>query len=470
MMSSMYSAISALKANQMAMDVIGNNVANVNTVGFKSSTVTFSDVLSQTLSPATAADMSNGTGGTNPMQVGLGVKVSSINTLMTAGSLQLTGNPTDFAINGEGFFVVSDGNQGSYMFTRAGNFGIDEYGNLVTADGMMVCGYMDYGGSAQPDGSYLFDTEQSVEPINIFSDQYNNDKQIIAPEATKNVDFTGNLDASEEARGIGISDIGTVPESGEQDFSAPITVYDELGNEYEINVNFTKCFVDESDPDNPITSWYWDVPSPNGTTSTSGYIKFDDTGQIITGESDFEMVDDTEQIITEESGFETVSELSIIPNASDTGAGSFNVILDFNDLSMFSYNSSAKAFIVDGYPSGELIDFNIGADGIIQGIYSNGQQQPLGMIGLAEFDNPAGLESVGNNLYISTANSGNFTTAYTPGTGGTGSLSVGYLEMSNVDLAREFNNMIITQKGFQANSRVITTVDEMLDELINLKR
>lgn len=446
MNSAMYSGVSGMQAHQTQMDVIGNNIANVNTVGYKTQTVTFAEVYSQTLQGASAPSDS-GRGGTNPMQLGHGVGVSSITTINTPGSMQPTGNPTDFAISGEGYFVVQDSG-GAYMFTRAGNFGIDQNGNLVTADGLYVCGWQEY--EVNPDGTYEFNTASDPEPINIYSDEYNNNKNNIAPQATENVVLNGNLDATEPPKGTSPNNIGTPPE--EPDFITTYTAYDDLGNEYEVDVNFTKCYVDDSDPNNPVTTWYWEIPSDDASSSASGYIKFDADGNII-----------------EEPGYETEVDVVMVPDSSK-GATPFTMTVDFESVSMYNSESSVKPLMVDGYPSGELNNFYVGPDGVIMGVYSNGQQQPIGMIGLAEFSNPGGLERVGDNLYVATPNSGDFNQAYPPGTQGTGTLSVGFLEMSNVDLSKEFTQMVITQRGFQANSRIITVADEMMEELINLKR
>jgi len=184
----------------------------------------------------------------------------------------------------------------------------------------------------------------------------------------------------------------------------------------------------------------------------SGSIRFDSKGQIIKDNED-----------------EVFPLITIEPDES-VGSEPIEIKLDFSGLTMYSGDSSVKPISVDGYSTGSLVTFNIGADGIITGIYSNGQQQPLGMLALASFENPAGLQKVGNNMFLPTTNSGDFTKAVRAGMGSVGTLNPGTLEMSNVDLSREFSDMIITQRGFQANSRIITTSDEMLQELVNLKR
>jgi len=172
MMRSMFSGVSGLRAHQTKMDVIGNNIANVNTVGFKSGRVTFQEVFNQTLKGAGAPDPVTGRGGTNPMQVGLGIGVGVVDTLVTRGSLQRTDSPTDLSIEGEGFFIVRGGNTDTFRFTRAGNFGIDKLGNLVTGSGMNVYGWQAY--KRELDGSYTYDTELPIEPINLYSDIQNN--------------------------------------------------------------------------------------------------------------------------------------------------------------------------------------------------------------------------------------------------------------------------------------------------------
>jgi flagellar hook protein FlgE len=452
----MFSGVSGLRAHQTRMDVIGNNIANVNTVGFKSGRVTFKEIFSQTVRGAAAPDSQTGRGGTNPMQVGLGISVSSIDTLHTRGSLQRTDNPTDLAIEGEGFFIVKGGKDDTYRFTRAGNFGLDKLGNLVNPDGMNV-----YGWQQLKEGSTTeYDTEQPLEAINI----YEGKRTISAKETSKAV-FEGNLDASltgpvssksepalfdDTAGPYTYTDILTNVD-GKETFSVPYTIYDKLGNEYTITLTFVKNIVDDTtDPAQPTTQWFWytDQVDPSTDIGAQGYVKFDENGKITEGQT---------------------ASMDFIPPV-EAGTNQFPVTLDFSNLTQFKTDGSVKATDVNGYPPGKLVTFNIGSDGVITGVYSNGEQQSLGMVGLAFFENPAGLQKVGANLYIPTTNSGDFKKGVKPGTEGVGTLSPGTLEMSNVDLSKEFTEMITTQRGFQANSRIITTSDEMLQELVNLKR
>jgi flagellar hook protein FlgE len=441
MMRSMYSSVSGLRAHQTKMDVIGNNIANVNTIGFRSSRVTFQEVFSQTLRGASSPDPALGRGGTNPMQVGLGMDVGAIDIITTRGGVQRTDNPTDIYIDGEGFFIVKASHGDTYKFTRAGNFTPDELGNLVTPGGLCLYGWHDYGGKAGADGNYVFDTNKPCEPINLYNDEYNGNKRVVAAKATENIGLSGNLDAT-----TGIFDpLG----SGDPQFIVPVIVYDSLGIEYEINVEFRKTAAGGG-----ITTWEWQVVSGDLSSAATGTIQFDADGKIV-----------------KPSGQDRVTSVISLEPDDSIGSEQFNVTLDFTNITMYAGSEDVvKPSIVDGYPSGKLTYLSIGSDGIIMGVYSNGKQQPLGLIGLADFDNPGGLQRIGDNLYIPTSNSGDFQRAVKPGTGSAGVLNPGVLEMSNVDLAKEFTEMIVTQRGFQANSRILTTADEMLQEMVNIKR
>lgn len=426
-----------MRAHQTRMDVIGNNVANVNTVGFKSGRVTFQEIFSQTLKGASAPDAATGRGGTNPMQIGLGLGVGAVDTITTRGSLQRTDNPTDMSIEGDGFFICKGGATDTFRFTRAGNFGIDKLGNLVTGSGLNVYGWQ----ALKTDGSGEFDTEKPIEPINLYTDAYRN-KRIISAKATSMAHLAGNLDAA-----MPLVAEGGDPEP-EQMFSVPMTVYDRLGNDYKVDVLFWKVNADDDG-----STWQWEIPSTGSgytASSASGTIRFDAEGII-----DSESIQDQPPVV-------------FVPDPS-TGTGEFVVVFDFSKITSFASDNSVKPQNVDGYPSGSLVSFSVGSDGILTGIYDNGQQQSLGLIAISGFENPAGLQKVGDNMYIPTTNSGEYK-AVKPGTGGTGTLNPGTLEMSNVDLSKEFTEMIITQRGFQANSRIITTSDEMLQELVSLKR
>ncbi len=488
MMMSMFSSVSGLRSHQTRMDVIGNNIANVNTVGFKGSRSTFQEIFSQTYEGASSPDLDTGRGGTNPMQVGLGINVDAIDLQMTAGSVQRTDSPTDLSIEGEGFFIVRSGNEGAYTFTRAGNFTVDRLGNLVTSSGAGVFGWMKY---EKTDEGYVFDTQEEIRPINLYEDEYNLSKRIIAAQKSTEAILSGNLDSTNKPLVAGgttaeadlyaavqdaVDATGTagpdgIPDDGVKNvspqFIVPVNVYDELGNAYKVNITMWKNQVftgatHSSGANTPITSWYYTV---NGGENASA----ETTGATPALAAGFLAFDATGKLISNDGNFNTTPGFNIIPNA-ETGARPFEVKMDFGQLTMYADDSSVKPLRVDGYPPGTLVTFSVGADGVLTGVYDNGRQQPLGRVGLAVFSNPAGLSKVGANLFMSTSNSGEFTLASTPGSGGAGTLVPGTLEMSNVDLAKQFTEMIITQRGFQANSRVMTTSDEILQELTNMKR
>ncbi len=453
MMRSMFSGVSGLKAHQAKMDVIGNNVANVNTLGFKAGRVTFQEIFNQTLRGAGAPDAATARGGTNPMQIGLGIAVGSIDNQMTGGSTQRTDNPTDLSIQGDGFFIVKGSTADTFKFTRAGNFGLDKLGNLVSGDGMNVYGWTKY--EPQDDGSVKFDTEAAITPINLYSDASNGNKKIIAAKATDYAEFSGNLNSALPL----LAD----PDDADPQFTVPFTIYDSLGNAHELSVNFKKTgnltnipvkLPDGTDGTENGTEWTYTISDKAGNEiSDEGNVKFNSKGKLVLGDDDA-----PEQAI-----------LEFNPGVN-SGTNKINITLDFKKLTQYAADSSVKPSNVNGYTTGNLVTFNVGSDGMLTGVYSNGQQQPLGLIALAGFDNPAGLQKVGGNLFIPTTNSGDFVKGVPAGSQGVGTLSPGTLEMSNVDLSREFTDMIVTQRGFQANSRIITTSDEMLQELVNLKR
>ena len=444
MMRSMYSGVSGLRVHQTRMDVIGNNIANVNTVGFKSGRVIFSDVFSQLSRGAGAPDPNTGRGGTNPMQIGLGANVYSIDNLMMRGSVQRTDNPTDLAIDGEGFFIVRGGMYDTYKFTRAGNFTLDAVGNLVTPSGMNVMGWQLFEWNNETK-SYVFDTEQPLEEINIYSDVHNGNKRLIAPAQTTYAQLAGNLDAD--------SADGTT-------FKVPFIAYDEIGNKHDITVEFTAQTPTMSGTDR-IREWTYTVLSGSSYDIVSG-----DTGSVKFGIGNSVGSSVSNGVVIEPL---TPQDLVILPT-NPSIASELTFQIDFSNMTQYASLSTVKATRVDGYTTGEFKTFSIGSDGIISAVYSNGQMKPLAQIALAMFDNPGGLLKEGDNLFSQTMNSGAFTKGVIPTYEGSGQLAPGTLEMSNVDLSREFSDMIVTQRGFQANTRIITTSDEMLQELVNLKR
>ncbi len=402
----MFSAISGLRAHQTKLDVTGNNIANVNTVGFKSSQTVFEDTLSQAIRNGSAPTADSG--GTNPAQVGLGVKVAGITTNFGQGSTQNTGRSTDFMISGDGFFVTKAGNES--LFTRAGSFDYDGAGNLVTPDGAQLQGWMATNGAVNTNGAI----GNITVPFG----------QVMAPTATTKSAVTGNLSTSAVVAAAG------PPAVEATTVQTQVTAYDSLGTAHQIAVTLTKT--------GPTT---WSAAaSENGTAvGTPLAITFDATGR--------------------PTGTPTMT----VP----AGAGSFTV--DLAGLTQYGGKSSLTPSGVDGNAMGTLQSISLSGDGTVMGVYSNSLREPIGKLALASFANPSGLAKAGNSSFRVGDNSGAANIGEA-GAGGRGNLTSGALEMSNVDLAEEFTGLIVAQRGFQANSRVISSSDEILQDLVNLKR
>jgi flagellar hook protein FlgE len=418
----MFSAISGLRGHQMMMDVIGNNIANVNTVGFKSGRVNFQDILSQSLHGATAP--SGGLGSINPAQIGLGMTVAGIDVLQTQGNLQSTGKTTDMAIQGDGFFVESDGSQ--TVYTRDGAFDIALDGSLANpGSGLKVQGW-------QADSSGKIDITQPITNLVIPIGQRT------TALATSNVTLSGNLDAGATGPVVGPPAVAatTVPTT--------MTVFDSLGIAHSVKVTFTKTAV--------ANQWTWAASKDPA-----------DTGIAIAAAGTT-----NQGTLTFTSGGVYSASTGTLSFTFPDGATSTTPAIDLSAMTQFS-GTSQPAGQTDGFTSGTLVTFAVGNAGELSGVYSNGQTQVLGQIALANFLNSAGLLRAGQNNFAATSASGAANVG-TAGTGGRGTVTTGALEMSNVDLATQFTGMITAERGFQANSRVITTSDEMLQELVNLKR
>ena len=412
MMRSMFSGVTGLRNHQIKMDVIGNNIANVNTVGFKKSRVTFQDTLSQTMRGAAAPQGNRG--GTNPMQVGLGMTIASIDTIHSPSSAESTGNMTDMAIEGDGYFILQGEGLDQY-YTRAGNFGFDTNGNLVnTANGLKVLGWQTDDFKLPSDRS-----PQDIGPIQIRKGM------MVQPSDTTEVYFSKNLNAETESGGS---------------YSIPFKVYDSLGCAHNLMITFTKSTTTDNE-------WEYTITSSDGTISDgNGTITFAEDGKY-------------------ESGNPTTN-VTLDPN---NGASVISFSIDFSGVTQYAKETNIDMTYQDGYAAGTLTGITVDTSGVITGIFDNGRSWPLAQVAIANFDNPAGLIKAGQNMYRSSNNSGEPQIGES-GTGGRGTIAPGYLEMSNVDLSEEFTQMIITQRGFQANSRIITASDEMLQELINIKR
>lgn len=458
MMRSMYSAVSGLRIHQGKMDTIGNNIANVNTVGFKKGQVTFQEVFSQVVRGASAP--TGGKGGTNPQQIGMGAALGSISTIHTKGPGQRTDNPTDLMIDGEGFFVVSDDvNFNNRYYTRAGNFTLDRDGNLVTADGFKVLGY-----GADSDGNILTD----VTNIRI------NRSATKAPTATELICFEGNLNSNTE--------LIDPADPNKKGHLIDTEIKDSLGNSYKITFELKK--VTESQADG--NGWEMVVKriTDQGTKNYVEYpdnvldalsLKFNSDGKLTTvGDADGEIANvklDLSGIAFTHNKDDVELPTAVTPSGTFKEIKLFDPDDDstFKDLTQYANEMDVKPKAKNGNTSGTLEGFFIDDKGIITGTFTNGERKALGQIMLAKFDNPMGLQKLGSNFFGDTRNSGEpqFGGA---GVSGFGAISPGNLEMSNVDISLEFTEMITTQRGFQANSRIITTTDEMLQELVNMKR
>lgn len=441
-MRSMYSGVSGLNVHQAKMDVIGNNIANVNTTAYKGSTVTFSEVFSQTVKGATGpSSYEGGKGGSNPQQVGLGVNLSSIDINMAEGAAKRTDNPLDLKIEGDGFFVVQD--ESGLKYTRAGAFRIDSAGNLVTSSGLKVCGW-----EANSDNTDII--KAPVKPLAILKPEYAQ----VEPEKTTKLAIEGNWDLKDG--GDYAAGTGGIP--------IIVSFYDSLGYKYtgQMTARFDTTdskwkikgldtLKDEKGEDVIASGGAAVAPMTFGTEME---LEFDATGAV-TGTTSYDM---------------DFSGVLPFQGVKSTVGDSDSININFDNVTQYQKKTSTNATTVDGRKSGSITGFSVGGDGKITGRYSNGQSKLLGQISLAQFKNPAGLAKVGNNMFIETANSGAFNgVGVEPGTGGSG-INSGVLEMSNVDLSKEFTEMITTQRGFQANSRIITASDEILQELVNLKR
>lgn len=456
-MRSMFSGVSGLSAHQMKMDTIGNNIANVNTVGYKSQRVTFQEVFNQTLKGAASAQ--SGKGGTNPQQVGLGIAIGAIDTFHVRGAVQRTDNNTDLAINGDGFFILSNSSDClNRTYTRAGNFSLDEGGNLVSSNGYKVLGYML--------NNVTNTLNSSLEGIKISK------AESVDASATSKVNFEGNLNstleknsAADPVEWVG----GTVDFKKNKYWETTTTVFDSLGGQHKLKYTFVRG-LDANGTGSTDNNWGLFVYDMD----QNKYYNLNDT----TGESAAvntwatDLASATYNIQFDGSGNITMATSNILKLDIPKINGSQDIIdmeVDLSSLTQFSNDSSAAVTSKDGYPQGSLDTFSIGPTGEINGIFTNGQNKIIGQIALAAFKNPSGLEKTAENMYQTTPNSGDPIFGL-PDSSGLGALNPGTLEMSNVDISREFTEMITTQRGFQANSRIITTSDEMLQELVNMKR
>jgi flagellar hook protein FlgE len=444
------------------MDVIGNNISNINTTGFKKGRVNFQDMLSQSMSGASRP--TNELGGVNPKQVGLGMSVASIDTIHTQGSMQSTGVTTDLAVQGNGFFVMAGG--AKQYYTRAGAFGIDEGGTLVNpANGMRVQGWM----AETIDGEAFMNTASDVGDLVIPV----GGKDPAA--ATTEVDLACNLDKRLEVIPEGAGD-GTIRENT---WTIDKDIYDNFGNVHRMRVSFTKLDGTQNswqatvavDPDaENATNTLSEVGDANNTDNNF-IVNFNNLGtlqSVTDAQGDLLDVGDLQvQVAFDVAGATAGVDGAPVRQTFNLNIGEAGSVV--NTVTQFAETSSTKAFRQNGYGMGYLDNFKIDQSGTITGVFSNGTNRTLGQLALATFTNQSGLEKAGETTFVVTNNSGDPNIGPT-GVAGKGKIIAGALEMSNVDLAEQFTDMIVTQRGFQANSKTITTSDAMLQELLSLKR
>ena len=570
MMRSLYSGVAGLKTHQTRMDVIGNNIANVNTTAYKSSSMTFSELMSQTTQKASGANATTGVGGTNAKQIGLGVKAGAINTAITTqGSAQSTGNPFDIMITGDNFFVVSNGSEN--FFTRDGSFYVDGAGNLaMTSTGYNVMGW----GVDKTTGNIKQDTVTALRIMSSANMTY-------PPEATTKANISGILDQNDkdvtsangktvnlnffDARGYSYTAKFTFKQSGgdkTNEYSMELNkILDSTGKEMDISgITFGEDDLSQTMSASVklnTDSYHWDqaqLKDAKGNVVADLANIFETNGDY--KKDDPEAVQNNLDAIAKAYGYEgstdeflnlfatakaggttpvtvedmlknmaknpaaTIANTDVLPKTKDeeltiTGRkfdgakvvfdkdsgklqsinnsttnlsttlnfpatmGNFsNITIDLSECTNYDNKGTstigATSGDLDGLGTGrrlgDMIGVSIQKDGMIYASYDNGMTKLLGQIATAAFANASGLEKEGDNLYSATLNSGEFDGIGVDITAGGGYMSTGQLEMSNVDLSSEFTEMITTQRGFQANSRIITVSDTLLEELTNLKR
>lgn len=469
MMRSLYSGVSGLNNHQTRMDVVGNNISNVNTYGFKRGRATFEDLLSQTLSGAAKPTVEKG--GVNPKQVGLGMMIASIDTIHTQGALQTTGVNTDLAVMGEGFFVEKMGEK--ILYSRNGAFGLDRDGMLVNpANGFRVQGFR---ALQNPDGSTTIDTQSEVRDIVIPVGSKD------PAQRTHTVKFKSNLNSLTPP----LRENATEAEKVEGTWKTSINVVDSRGGLQELQLTFRK-FTDENGQAVPnrwratvnvidqegraVTNVQGRIQQGNDAATNEFIVNFNTAGSVTS------LVDGTVAAGTVATPLEGQrAKMAVQLSYGVVGSENQNITLDlgtsglYDGITQFSSPSSTKAYFQDGIKMGYLEGFQVDDSGVITGNYTNGTARPLGRVALATFTNPGGLTKTGESYFSESNNSGK--AMITPPNEQTaGSVRAGTLEMSNVDLGNEFVDMIVTQRGFQANSRTITTADTLLEELLRLKR
>ncbi|MBN1906024.1 MAG: flagellar hook protein FlgE [Deltaproteobacteria bacterium] len=462
--SALFSGISGLTNLGNAMQIIGDNISNLNTIGFKSSSFTFQDLLSQSMFTRSGTS-----------QVGRGTAIADVYASFEQGSFETTGNTTDLAIGGDGFFAVRESGSNSLYYTRAGNFRFNNDGQMINPEGYVVQGWM-----VDEDGNIMGSTTDIA--MTSFTSQ---------PQPTDSVSVITNLDKDQESTSVTLSDAWDATNdppiaSTAYGYQTTVKAYDSLGSTHDVTIYYDKG------ASNNV--WEYLVTCPpdedlrTGITGTSsagllarGTITFNESSGTITGIDMSRLTATGPQVWTAgtlnadgyyEFGADFLGGTATGQDiALDIGVRHNGASFAPDSLSTTQYASASTTVYqsATGYGAGDLQGVDVDVDGLITGVYSNGQVLPLYKIALAKFQSVQGLHKMGGNLYRETRESGSATTSL-PGSNGLGSIAPNSLEQSNVDMAAEFVKMITTQRNFQANSKIITTTDTMLSELINLKR
>ena len=406
LLSSLYTGVSGLSANSEAMGIIGDNISNVNTVGFKSSKAVFSDLFSTVLA-----------NGSTTRQLGRGSQLSGTLKEFSQGAFEASSNSLDMALDGSGFFVVNNG-QGN-QYTRAGQFRLNDNGLVQTVTGQTLQGQRVTNGTVS----------STVESIDLAGVQS-------SPEATTSFTLGANLDASSSSAAT---------------FNSPVSIYNSVGTQVTASIQFTKV--------DAANSWTYNISTSEGTLTSgaSGTVSFDNSGNLTSPATDPSIVIDysasASPALTQTLSWDLV-------NSSGTTNGK---------LTGFAAASNNNSLVQDGFSTGTLVGLTTDSTGIISGLFNNGQTDKLFQVTLGDFLAPTGLQRAGANLFSETADSGQVVLG-TAGTGGFGGITGQSLELSNVDLAEQFVTMIQTQQAFQASARIITTADDLMTEAVNLVR
>ncbi|MCF8094266.1 MAG: flagellar hook protein FlgE [Desulfobacteraceae bacterium] len=432
----MNSGVSGLQAFSNAMSTIGNNLSNANTAGFKASRTLFSDLIPDTV---------NGSGGTS--QIGRGAGLSTVDNIFTQGSIESTSSNLDLAIEGAGFFIVRNPENQTNNYTRAGGFRLDESGYLTNPEGYIAQGY-----AARGDGGY----EDLTSDIQI------NTRSSVPAQASSEVSLTTNLNAQTDTSA---STWNIDDPAGNSDFATTSEVYDSLGNTHLITTYFCKSGTNAWNYYQTVAAE--EVSSTGEDVSTDGTIVQVGSGSL--GFNDQGLLDELDgSAVDPNSGTSTTTiSASYLDWTNTENPPSEDLTYEMN-ITQFATDSKVVTQQANGYSSGYLNDISVDKEGVITGTYSNGESRGLAKLALGKFANNNGLDKLGKNLFRATNDSGPADVG-TPGSG-LGSIFSNSLEQSTVDIAEEFTKMITTQRSFQANSKTITTTDEMLNQVINMKR